>query len=155
MNIFLPKQGHSLDETIDLVQELDWQSWESSLEEQAGTIHLPAFELEFEASLNTALQELGMEKAFTDDAEFPLMVESDDELKTSDIKQKSVLFVDEVGTEAASATSIEMEVTSAPIDEPFTMDVNRPFFFTITEDSSDVVLFAGAVNEPNIIDQKK
>lgn len=154
MNVFLPKEGHSVEETIDLVHEFDWQSWENSLEEQAGTIHLPAFELEYESSLNEALQQLGMEKAFTEHAAFPFMTEGDDDLQISDVKQKSAIIVDEVGTEAASATSIEIGLTSAPLDEPFMMDVNRPFFFTITEASSGVVLFMGAINEPTTIDMK-
>lgn len=154
MNVFLPKKGHSVDETIELVYELDWQTWNSTLEEQAGTIHLPVFELEYEASLNAALQQLGMEKAFTEHAEFPFMVEQNAGLQISDVKQKNVIIVDEVGTEAASATSIEMVETSASMDEPFIMNVNRPFLFTITEASSGVVLFMGAINEPTTIDTK-
>ncbi len=154
MNIFLPKEDRSVDEIIDLALNLDWQAWRESLSIQAGNIYLPSFELEYESSLISALQQLGIEKAFGGHAEFPFMIEENNDLQIGDVKQKSVMIVDEVGTEAASATSIEMELTSAPVDEPFTMEVNRPFFFTITEASSGIVLFAGAVNEPSSIDAK-
>ncbi|MFH5801292.1 serpin family protein [Haladaptatus sp. CMAA 1911] len=57
---------------------------------------------------------------------------------------KSVIDVDENGTEAAAATAVEVGVTSAPMN-PFEMAVNRPFLFLIRHEPTDTVLFLGRV----------
>jgi len=57
--------------------------------------------------------------------------------------------VNEAGTEAAAVTSVEMGITSAmPIEEPFVMQVDRPFFFAIEETSTGSILFTGLITEP-------
>jgi serpin B len=43
------------------------------------------------------------------------------------VKQKTYIDVNEEGTEAAAVTSVEMVTESATMDEPFHMEVNRPF----------------------------
>ncbi|WP_062106341.1 serpin family protein [Bacillus niameyensis] len=68
--------------------------------------------------------------------------------ETCDFSRGRFIDVSEKGTEAAAATSVEMKITSAPINDPFYMEVNRPFFFTITHDTTDTVLFMGMMNQP-------
>lgn len=153
MNVFLPKEDVSLDELLGILAKKDWKEWKNGISKQPGTIELPSFEMEYESMLNSPLQQLGMEKAFSDQAEFPLMVQETDALSIDMIKQKSVIIVDEKGTEAASATSVEMEETSASLEEPFHMEVNRPFLFTITESTTGTVLFSGAVNDPRTLEE--
>ncbi len=155
MNIFLPHEDSSLDEMMDTLQDMNWIEWKDSLRKEAGTVRLPSFEIEFETNLNAPLQELGMQQAFTEHAEFPHMIDGNDPLEISNVLQKSVIIVDEKGTEAASATSVEMEVTSAPAAPPFHMEVNRPFLFTINESSSGTVLFMGTINDPTPVDEDK
>ncbi|NHN33375.1 serpin family protein [Paenibacillus agricola] len=41
-----------------------------------------------------------------------------------------------------------MAGTSAQIDTPFQMKINRPFFFTIEDRQTDAWLFVGSVVEP-------
>ncbi|HLR69270.1 MAG TPA: serpin family protein, partial [Virgibacillus sp.] len=64
----------------------------------------------------------------------------------SQVKQKTFIDVNEEGTEASAATSVEMETTSASIDEPFHMEVNRPFFITIVDEETEAILFMGSIN---------
>ncbi|MBP1968322.1 serpin B [Virgibacillus natechei] len=148
MNVFLPRENSSVDEFKAMLTEENWTAWSSQFDTKEGTIMLPKFQLEYETILNETLEKLGMESAFDEDANFPKMIEEDDPLWISQVKQKTFIDVNEEGTEAAAATSVEMEITSAPIDEPFHMEVNRPFFITITDDETDAILFMGSISNP-------
>src|SRR5690606_28620186 len=101
----------------------------------SGTIRLPKFQIEYETSLNDAFQKMGMDLAFdVMQADFPNMIEEDEQIYIHEIKQKTYIDVTEEGTEAAGSTSMEMRLTSAIIEDTFYMEVNRPFFFTITDE---------------------
>ena len=66
--------------------------------------------------------------------------------RSANVLHKAVLKVDEKGTEAAAATSVEMGVTSMPIYD-VSMIVNRPFTL-ILADASGAVIFMGDVLDP-------
>jgi serine protease inhibitor len=148
MNVFLPKENISLEEFKNKLTYENWQKWTSEFQEREGTVLLPKFQLEYEASLKETLQKLGMTTAFTKGANFGKMIEEDDPLWISQVKQKTFIDVNEEGTEAAAATSVEMVTESFNMDGPFHMEVNRPFIITIIENKSDNILFIGAINNP-------
>ena len=87
-----------------------------------------------------------MGSAFEDTADFSKMIKEGDPLKISKVKQKTFIDVNEEGTEAAAVTSIEMVTEDQdPSMNHSIMEVNRPFFFTITDDETDTILFMGAI----------
>ncbi len=99
-------------------------------------ITLPRFEVETaldDNELVELLRQLGVEKAFTDEADFSGM--SDESWAIGEIVQKTRLKLDEEGVEAAAATAIimvESAMPAEPTPEPlmvFTAD--RPFSFCI------------------------
>ncbi len=102
------------------------------------------------SSLNKAFNELGIELAFDEHrAEFPNLIEENEQIYIDEIKQKTFIDVSEEGTEAAGATSVEMRLTSAIVDEEtFYMDVNRPFFMTIKDEETNALLFIGIIKNP-------
>src|SRR5690606_12055883 len=105
--------------------------------------------LEYETILNQGLEKLGMKTAFDKDkANFQKMIQEDEQIWISEVKQKTFIDVHEKGTEAAAATSVEMKMTSAPIDAPFIMEINRPFLIMITDHSTDTTLFMGSIYNP-------
>jgi serpin B len=67
-------------------------------------------------------------------------------LYINNVKHKTFIEVNEQGTEAAAVTSVEVRTMSAM--QPFSMDVNRPFFFTIEDGSTGTLLFMGAIENP-------
>src|SRR5699024_12016338 len=86
-------------------------------------------------------------------ADFPNMIEEDEPLYISTIKHSTYIDVNEEGTEAAGSTSVEMETTSMPVDEPFDLTFDHPFTMLITDEETGAVLFMGAIYEvaPSII----
>lgn len=149
MHLFLPREDSTIEDFQEKLTNEEWEKWKSEFQQQEGTVMLPKFQLEYEATLNESLEALGMRTAFDKDkANFEQMIEEDDPLWISEVKQKTFIDVNEEGTEAAGATSVEVGTTSATLDEPFEMEVNRPFFFAITDDETEAILFMGTILNP-------
>ena len=143
MVVFLPDRQSSLEQFLGTLDPERWDMWMDGFQEAGGEIALPRFKLEFEAVLNEALSDMGMEEAFGA-ADFTAMSPANPAIR--EVRHKAVVDVNEVGTEAAAVTSVGM-VQSAP---PLTVDfvVDRPFFFAIRDDDTETLLFVGAVYEP-------
>ncbi len=146
MLIFLPDEDSSLATFCGNLNAGTWESWVSRLSKQKGTISLPRFRVEYEAGLKDALTALGMGIAFTDRADFRNLC--DDPALISEVKHKTFVEVNEEGTEAAAATSVEFALTAAPTGRPFRMVVDRPFFCAIRDNETGTVLFMGAIVAP-------
>jgi serpin B len=62
---------------------------------------------------------------------------------------RGFIEVDETGSEAAAATAVAMKMLSAgPPPTPVPFNADHPFIFLLMEDSMNLVLFAGIVNNP-------
>jgi serine protease inhibitor len=147
MYIFLPAQGTNLENFNTELSPANWKRWLDSFGNMEGELGLPRFKFEYETSLNDTLVALGMGPAFDEaTADFSKMRPVPPRLYISDVKHKTFVEVNEEGTEAAAATSVEISVTSMP--ETFSMIVDRPFFFTIVDDLTGTILFMGSVSEP-------
>ena len=105
MFLFLPSQTSSVD---NLVAQLDGDTWKSWLEEFSEmkdfNVNMPKFKFEFERSLAEDLKKMGMEIAFTTEADFSGISPVD--LLISDVIHKTYIDVNEEGTEAAAVTAI-------------------------------------------------
>ena len=152
MTIVLPDPGVSLTSVIDGLDASTWASWTGGLAPTEVPVELPRFELEWEATLNDVLRDMGMDRAFQPGvADFGGMLSDGfdpqapgTDLYITKVKQKSFVSVNEEGTEAAAATSVGIGVTSAPLP----VRVDRPFLFAIRERLSGTVLFLGTVFDP-------
>ncbi len=150
MNVFLPKPHSSTEEIKKMLANDNWKKWRSAYHEQEGTIILPKFQMEYEVLMNDTLEKLGMKTAFDKDANFTKMIKENEPVWISKVKQKTFIEVTEEGTEASASTSVEMVTESALVDESlsFHMEVNRPFFFAITDDETGTILFMGDITNP-------
>ncbi len=106
-------------------------------------LRMPRFEVETTLPLIPPLRSLGMEVAFTGQADFTGMARGT-ALTISSASHKAFVSVNELGTEAAAATEVGMGPPSVP--EPFA--VNRPFLFTIEHVATGNVLFLGRYVSP-------
>jgi serpin B len=150
--VILPAEGafEAVEQSLDAVSyQTIWQG----LQGRTVDLFLPRFEYEFQASLPDPLKELGMTDAFNPDiADFSGMIGADnpDRLVISDVIHKAFIKVEEEGTEAAAATAVIMEITSAPMpQEPVTFRADRPFMYVIYDHATGAILFMGRVVDPS------
>ena len=143
MTILLPNEETSVQEVVDSLDTETWTQVTEGLSSQSlSRLKMPKFTLRYEKTLNDVLTDLGMGVAFTGAANFRDI--ADTSLAISKVKHKTFLKVDEEGTEASGATSVEVRVTSAPPS----FVVNRPFVVVIRENHSGTILFIGTVADP-------
>ena len=151
MYLLLPSQDSSLAEFQAQLTPDNWQEWLSQMRSQPGKISLPRFQLEYEAELKNALASLGMQQIFNpSNADFSPLTNAS--VAVDAVKHKTLIEVNEKGTEAAATTSIGVRITSVNPQQPFTMNINRPFFFAIGDDVTKTILFMGNVVEPSTAD---
>lgn len=149
MNIFLPREGYGLDDFISELNVREWSNYQENYVPKEGSLILPKFKLEYETILNESLIKLGLGQPFDPIlADFSEMLEGEERVYIDLMKQKTYIDVHEEGTEAAAVTSAQVRLTSAPVDPPFYMNVNRPFLFTIKDVKTGVILFIGVINQP-------
>jgi serpin B len=63
------------------------------------------------------------------------------------VKHRAVIKVDENGTEAAAVTEVAF-LESMPMDEPVTVNFDRPFIYSIIDTETGLPLFIGLINDP-------
>ena len=150
MYIFLPAKTSSLTEFQKTLNAENWNSWMDEFAESSGEIALPRFKIEYEIGLNDALKALGMGIAFDPGrADFSGIIKNSERVFISRVKHKTFAEVNEEGTEAAAATSVEMSTTSVMQPrKPFRMIVDRPFFCAIRDNRTGSLLFMGSIADP-------
>lgn len=111
-------------------------------------VFLPRFTMEYAATLNDVLQQMGMVQAFTPDADFSGLSEKE-RLMIDLVMHKAFVDVTEEGTEAAAATGIGMKITSVePPRTSVTFRADHPFVFFIYDRGTGTVLFMGRLMNP-------
>ena len=155
MLIIIPNAGQSesVENSFESVENsLDHSSLDSivsSLHRGDVILTFPKFEFESQVKCKQIMQQMGMTDAFNPStADFSEMVSPTDSRPWIDeIYHKAFVAVDEDGTEAAAATAVVMNETSANPD-PVTISVDRPFIFLIRDDITGSILFMGRVLDP-------
>lgn len=146
--VFLPSKTTNLNTFQQQLKSENWQQWMNQFRMRQGSVELPRFKFDYDIKLNNALKALGMETAFSNQANFSNMTSAS--VAINQVKHKTFVEVNEEGTEAAAATSVGMVLTSArmPAEEPFQMVVDRPFFCAIRDNQTGTILFMGSIKEP-------
>lgn len=148
MAVVLPDEGQFLNVVSDLDSSFftttEWKQTELE-------VGLPTFSFSGDYSLRDQLETLGLGQMFTENLYLREMfdrVNEDPEFKVSRVLHKSIIDVDEQGTEAAAVTGIGIMVESSEVIEIKPFIVDRPFIFAIVDDTTETVLFMGSVIEP-------
>lgn len=148
MRLILPQPEISIDQVLQALSELDENLWKNTILADIN-LKMPRFALENKLDLVSTLQALGMEKVFTNEADFSSM--SDVATYISLVQQATRLKVDEEGSEGAAVTVIEGYLSDLmrPLpEEEVDFFLDRPFLFQILESSTGTVLFMGQVGLP-------
>jgi serine protease inhibitor len=144
MYVLLPVKGVSITQFASGIDAAFFQSLPSLLYKSDLNLFLPKFKYSYSIKdMKPALGKLGMNIAFTDQADFSKMYNVGAQI--TEAIHKTFIEIDETGTEAAAATSIGVGLTSAG---PMSMYVDHPFMYIIAEKTSNTVLFTGIVNNP-------
>lgn len=116
-------------------------------EERRVSLTVPKYELEWSGSLAEILPEMGLSGAFDiSAADFTAMGSSDNgPLFIGDVIHKTVLKVNEKGTEAAAVTVVEAPAGAAMPTDLVVLRFDRPFVCGIVDMESGAPLFLGTV----------
>jgi serine protease inhibitor len=151
MVVLLPKDL-GINTLLGKFDSPNWQNWAGSFKERDGTLYLPKFKLEYDGKMTPILKSIGLVLPFDKDkADFSKLSANGlaKDFYVGDVLHRTYIDVTEEGTEAAAVTVIEVDKTSTalvkPENLPFVMDVNKPFFFAITNEETQANLFVGIV----------
>lgn len=145
MTVYLPKDSITTDKWSEkdylyqLGLEADKQEWDS----REVSLSMPKFEMEYGNELKDILKELGLEGIF-DGCIYDRL--TDEEMAVGSIYHKTAIKNDENGTEAAAVTMALMEAMALlPEDDVVEMNMDHPFYFTISNTETGLKLFEGCV----------
>lgn len=144
--VLLPDAGISLTECLSRLTADAWEAALGSMKYCLLDVQLPKFKLERKDLLTETLRAMGIQKAFTSEADFSNLAESP--LSISLVMQANNFSIDEEGVEAAAITGTGL-VTGAggatPSVTSIPFHVTRPFLFVLKEKSTDTILFLGKI----------
>lgn len=142
----LPNEGTTV---ADYIKDMNADSLKKLLDSASyETVYttLPKFNFDYGTSLVPALQNMGMNIAFTDEADMTGMNEIPG-TRISNVIHKTYIQVDEKGTKAAAVTAISAADGVMP-EEPKHVNLNRPFLFMIVDNENKLPVFIGYVMDP-------
>lgn len=144
--IFLPSKGSSLQEFIEETSQADFEACLGGLLDRPGKVTLPEFTVQSSWDLRALLKSLGLKKVFNEGADFhQSMTNAFGKTYFGSFEQQSVLVVNEeaVGKQIA----VPHDIDASPRHEHFSMTVDRPFFFMIRDNKTQIWLALGTVTK--------
>ena len=110
---------------------------------------VPKFKTEFSMNIRDILYGMGMQRAFSNEAQFGKI--SDNPLYIDEVIHKTFISIDESGAEAAAVTAVSMRAGAfMPREEKrATMILDRPFIYAIKDRKTGSIFFVGTVCNPN------
>ena len=144
MDLILPS-ANGADAFDKAVKGLTWNVYSSLINNAHSAevcVTMPVFKMEYDAELQDILAAMGMPSAFGGSANFSGITD-DAALCISQVIHKTLVDVDEKGTEAAAVTVVGMIKTSAEPENTIYFTADRPFIFAIRETSTNSLLFIG------------
>lgn len=108
------------------------------------TWQVPKFSFSSQFDLAEGLKNLGVKKAFEEDADFSRI--TDETVFISNIHQETHIGIDEKGVEASAFTEIQYSGAGLPKDKA-EMILNRPFIYGIVSNNG-TLLFVGICENP-------
>jgi serpin B len=146
MYILLPKQRDGMQAIETGLNGQQLKSLFTGATQKMVTLKVPKFSIRSEVALKTVLQQLGVNKIFSDQADFSRM--ADGKLKVSDAVHEAFIKINENGTEASAATGFQIlpGAPAPPPGPPISFVADHPFMFSIVHKPTGALVFAGKVN---------
>ena len=152
MLVLLPAEKKGLSVLEDTITPELLNTFSNSLEETTVSVFIPKFTLTSTFRLDQTLRKLGMTDAFDPmKADFSNMTPDKNKLFIGAVVHKAFIDVNEEGTEAAAATGVVMQLTSAMPEPAPVFRADHPFLFIIRENRFGTILFMGRVVDPSYL----
>lgn len=145
MFFVLPANGQEVLDTRQLEEVVGQVAKEPEM--KFGKLSLPKFKFDASYEMTNFYREGVAEQAFADGADFSRMFQAP--VVISSVIQKTMIAVDEDGTEAAAVSAIGVGRTSVP-RYAFDLKFDRPFYFILKHKLTDTTLFLGRVINPTL-----
>ena len=143
--ILLPTSEIPIDFNSDIMKKQLSIGRSSKMEYKKVTLQLPKFKMDFEVRLNEVLKKAGIEHF--DVCQLKLFTEN--EIGAISVRQKVLFEINEKGAEATVTSSSSFGVTATrpdySVNDPIRINVDHPFMFFITEQSTGAVVVSGRV----------
>ncbi len=145
----VPNDNISLDEYIQSLNADTFLNTLNSAKSEQVNCFLPKFSMDYDASLKDTLKALGVTRAFDpDNAQFSKLGHSTGgNIYMADVIQKTHIEVNEKGTKAAAATLTIMAEKTAAAPASQTVNLNRPFIYAVIDNTTNLPILMGAVNQ--------
>lgn len=165
MSLILPAGDADIAEVVDSFGWSDWHEWQSGAYIAEVDLWLPRFEVAFdsnmegvEGTLVDVMKELGIHSAFGQEG-YPVpdlsqLASPSGGLFVSNTRQKTFVQVTEAGTEAASASMVEISIViDGDSDMPPEREIrfDRPFLFAIHDRCNGSIIFLGQITDPPLV----
>lgn len=148
MMIVLSRQEVPLATLEPLVKAQLIEEWATSVKKQKVEVYLPRFTIEQEIDLKDTLKGVGITEVFSQSADLTAMSDNK-ELYLSKAVHKSVLEVNEEGSEAAAASGM-IAISRMAVLYPQII-VDHPFFFMVRNRITGTIIFMGRVMHPEVM----
>ena len=151
MCIFLPNPEVDFGDFQTGFNREIWHTARQQFELTEGYLGLPKFSFDYTTSLVDILKTLGIQQAFDfEKADFGEVITQNLPLFIEQVLHKTYIGVDEEGTTAAGVAAILIGAGGWREPDPqFEMIIDRPFIFTIQDETTDTLLFIGSVLDPS------
>jgi len=138
----LPNEGVDINDYLSQLTGSNFMSIINNAKDEPVTAVVPKFSYDYKILLNDALKSMGITKAFDSDADFSRLASSStDNIYIGEVMHKTFISVDEKGTKAGAATSVEVRETAVIISH--TVRLDRPFIYAIIDNSTGLPIFIG------------
>ncbi|XP_073813590.1 serine protease inhibitor 42Dd-like [Musca autumnalis] len=142
MMIILPNDIEGLPEVEKRLTETTLKLISFRLNQHEVIAKIPKFNIEFDVDMIPTLQQLGLHSLFNNESSINIFKHKSKPLVVDQMRHKTVINVNEAGTEAAATTFAKIVPLSIPVGlKRFTAD--HPFIFVIR--NSNAVYFMGHV----------
>lgn len=143
----LPNEGVSLDNYIDSLTGDKFLSLIKNKSNENVKTAMPKFISEYSTGLVEPLRKMGLRDCFDGNStDFSKMDDSTVGLSISDINHKTFIEVDNLGTKAGAATSVDM--MAGPPDFNKEVILDRPFIYAIIDNETSLPIFIGTMYNP-------
>ena len=144
----LPNSGNSVDSYLNSLTGEKISNILSNVKSDKTVVWLPKFKINYDTDLADVLQSLGMTDAFDEQyADFSGMISNTPfNPYIGSVIHKTVIDVNEIGTKAAAATSVEIKAGATP-EEPKEVKLTRPFIYMLINTKTNTPFFIGTVDE--------